>query len=525
MKEYIFTNGFVLNTKQKKFTEQSVLVRKDRITSIGTLQDCKIQAKSSYEIIDLKKRLLLPAFIDAHTHFVEYAKGRILVNLASCHTIEEICNYLINYREKLSYKPLWILGGGWNRNCLNNPQELSCNLLDAIFPDIPVALMSKDYHSKLCNSLALKIAGINKNTDNPKSGLIEHDKEGNLTGVLYETAGELINSYIIYPEEKVFIQAISETVESIYPLGLVGFNSMESILSRDLMLKTQEQGKKFRFCWHFYPEDYEKVLQEGKKSYEGDEFYKLGGLKLFGDGSLGSQTAAMFENYPAGGNGILRYTDEELYNTMLSAAENGFAATIHAIGNRCVKQVIDCALRLKSSGKFNMLFNRIEHIQAIRKEDIPLLKKAELFASLQPIHIANDVLMIEKHWKDVIEQAYSIKSIITEGISYAFGSDVPIETINPFQGIYSALERHPDNNPALPQFRPEQSISAMEAILGYTIGAAKSSKSEKERGSIETGKLADLIVIEDYRKFPSTFWLTAKSELTMLNGEIVFPEG
>lgn len=117
------------------------------------------------------------------------------------------------------------------------------------------------------------------------------------------------------------------------------------------------------------------MLQEGKKSYEGDEFYKLGGLKLFGDGSLGSQTAAMFENYPAGGNGILRYTDEELYNTMLSAAENGFAAYYSCYRNRCVKQVIDCALRLKSSGKFNMLFNRIEHIQAIRKEDIPLLKK------------------------------------------------------------------------------------------------------------------------------------------------------
>lgn len=153
-----------------------------------------------------------------------------------------------------------------NRNCLNNPQELSCNLLDAIFPDIPVALMSKDYHSKLCNSLALKIAGINKNTDNPKSGLIEHDKEGNLTGVLYETAGELINSYIIYPEEKVFIQAISETVESIYPLGLVGFNSMESILSRDLMLKTQERGKNSVSAGIFTLRIMKKCCRKGKRA-------------------------------------------------------------------------------------------------------------------------------------------------------------------------------------------------------------------------------------------------------------------
>ena len=524
MKEYIFTNGFVLNTKQRSFTEQSVLVRKNRIAGMGTLRDCILQAKSAYTIIDLKKRLLLPAFIDAHTHFVEYAKGRILVNLSHCNTIDEIYNYLVAYRKMLSHQPQWILGYGWNRNILAHPEELNCQFLDALYPDIPVALMSKDYHSKLCNSLALKIAGINNNTPNPAGGLIERNNAGELTGILLEKANELIDPYIIYPDEKLLIQAIADTVETIYPIGLTGFNSMESIDSRDLMLITQEQGKKFRFCWHFYYEDYDKVLQEGKKSYEGDEFYKPGGLKLFGDGSLGSQTAAMFANYLSGGNGILRYSDEELYATMLCAAENGYSTTIHAIGNRCVKQVIDCALRLKATGRFNQLFNRIEHIQAIRNEDIPLLQKSGLFASLQPIHIANDVPLIEKHWNESKEQAYSLKSIITAGIPYAFGSDTPVETINPFQGIYSAMERRTDNNPALPQFRPEQSLTAIEAILGYTIGAAKSSKSEKERGSIENGKLADLLVIRDYRNYPASFWLEAKSELTMLDGKIVWQE-
>lgn len=519
--DYIFTNGFILNSRKKCFEDKSILIHKNKIAYLGDLQDCKMQAKSGFETIDLKRKLLLPAFMDAHTHFVEFAKSRILVNLQDCYNIEKIKTYLINYRDNLNWNPKWILGGGWDRNRIDNPEELSLKLLDSIFPDLPVALMSKDYHSKLCNSLALKIAGIDKNKPNPSGGLIEHNKRGELTGVLYESANELIDPYIIYPEEQVIVQAISETVDSLYPMGLVGFNSMESIFSRDLMLKAQAQGKKFRFCWHFYPEDYEKVLQEGFKSYEGDEFYKLGGLKLFGDGSLGSQTAAMYEEYPAGGYGILRYADEELYNTMLSAAENGFATTIHAIGNRCVSQVINCALKLKLTGKFNQFFNRIEHIQAIRKEDIPLLKKAELFASLQPIHIANDVPLIEKHWKDVIDQAYSISSLIAAGIPYAFGSDVPIETINPFQGIYSAIERRPNNNPSLPQFRKDQSITALNAIMGYTLGAAMSTKSEKERGSIATGKLADLIVIEDYRKYPNTFWLTAKSELTMLNGEIM----
>ncbi len=216
---------------------------------------------------------------------------------------------------------------------------------------------------------------------------------------------------------------------------------MESISSRDLMLISQEQGKKFRFCWHFYYEDYEKVLQEGKKSYEGDEFYKPGGLKLFGDGSLGSQTAAMYANYPSGGNGILRYSDEELYATMLCAAENGYSTTIHAIGNRCVKQVIDCALRLKATGRFKQLFNRIEHIQAIRNEDIPLLQKSGLFASLQPIHIANDVPLIKKHWKESKEQAYSLKSIIYSRNSLCFRFRHTCGNHHHFQGIYCAMER------------------------------------------------------------------------------------
>jgi len=263
-------------------------------------------------------------------------------------------------------------------------------------------------------------------------------------------------------------------------------------------------------------------LQEGIKSYEGNEFYKLGGLKLFGDGSLGSQTAAMFESYPQGEKGILRYTDDELFSLVLSAAENGLSSTIHSIGNRCVKQVIDCFLRLKKTGIHNTLFNRIEHIQAIRNEDIPLLKSSGLFASLQPVHIANDIPLINKYWSDIKEQTYSIKSLISTGIEYAFGSDAPIETINPFLGIYSAIERRQNNNPKNPQFRPEQSINPFEAIWGYTMGAAKSTKSEHKRGSIETGKLADLIVIEDFRQYPSTFWLTAKSELTMINGDIVY---
>lgn len=500
----------------------AILVVNDSIFHIGSRTECQNLASNPTQEIDVRQKYILPAFTDAHTHFVELSKSRILVNLKECKSIADIEHELSQYRKKLSWDAEWILGGGWNRNVLDDPQHLNKHLLDKIFPDIPVALFSRDYHAKLLNSKALAIAGWDSQTKDPPGGQFERMPDGSLSGVLFETATEMIDKYTTAPPAQIIVNGIKDTVESIYELGLIGFHSMESHASASLLQEAQNQGALFRLCWHFQANELDMMIDSERKSYEGDENFKIGGLKLFGDGSLGSRTAAMFDTYPNDqSRGILRYEDEELYHQMEKAAKAGLASTIHAIGDRCVRQIIDATLRLQKNSRFKDLFHRIEHVQSIRLSDIADLKKSGLFASLQPVHIANDIPMIHKSWHHIEEEAYAFKSLIDAGVPYAFGSDAPIETINPFHGIYSALQRRLNVNPELESLNTAESISVEQAIEGYTSGAAAASGSEMIRGKIAKGYLADLIVVEDYRHLPDEYWIEARSLLTMIGGTIV----
>ncbi|HNQ43164.1 MAG TPA: amidohydrolase, partial [Candidatus Cloacimonadota bacterium] len=422
------------------------------------------------------------------------------------------------------WKPRWILGGGWNRNVLSDPMALDKSILDHIFPDIPVALFSKDYHSKLCSSKALSIAGITGNTLDPVGGRIERDITGEPTGVLFETAAETLDRFIVPAPQSIIVRAVQEAVEDMYLNGLAGFHTMENQVSKDILLAAQSQGSRFRFCWHFQTTDLDSVIETGKCSYTGDEWYKLGGLKLFTDGSLGSRTAAMYEDYTGepGNKGILRYTDDELYALAEMAAQHGLSTTIHAIGDRAVKQVIQMITKLNLHPQYKYLSHRIEHVQSIRLADIDKLKQTGMLASLQPVHLANDVPMIEAFWSDIKEEVYPFKSLIHAGIPYAFGSDAPIETMNPFAGIYTALERKQGLSRDAVTWRPQERIPVDVAISGYTMGSALASCSQDVLGSIDKGKYADLIILEDFRELPSSYWLEAHSLFTMVGGKVVY---
>ncbi len=518
---YIFTNGHIYNHAKQSFVSASLLTENDIIKFIGTLPECRLAATAHPETIDLKGKLLLPSFTDTHTHFVEYAKGSLMVNLASCYSMDSISAGLSNYRKQLNWPAKWILGDGWDKNRLSNPAELNRHFLDKLFPDIPVALKSKDYHSRWCNSLALSLAGINQDTPDPQGGRIERFPDGTPNGILSETASDMMDSYIVQPSSQQIIKAITDSVQGLYKLGLTGFHSLESCASRDLMLIAQSQGSRFRLCWHFMLEDFDKAISEGISSYKGDEWFKPGGLKLFGDGSLGSQTAAMFSPYPSGSTGILRIEDSAMLQYLTRAAEHNIGATIHAIGDRSVRQAIEAVLSLKKLFPTKDLLHRLEHVQSIRNEDIPLLKASGMFAAVQPVHLANDVPMIEQYWNDIQNEVYSFGSMQNSGIPLCFGSDAPIESINPCLGIYSAIQRRPQLDPQQPQFRPDQVISPLQAINAYGYNAAQISRSEHRRGSLECGKLADIIVLDDFRSQPDEFWLNAFSHLTMISGQIV----
>lgn len=522
--DYIFTNGHVLNLSTGTWESKSLLTHNGRIACIDDLDNCRKTAPSAYEIIDLKGKLLLPAFMDTHTHFVEYAKKHLFVSLSKCRSLDAIHQSLTRYRDNLPYPASWILGDGWDRNLLDNPLALNRHFLDQVFPDMPVVLTSKDYHCKLCNTKALKLAGITARTADPYAGRIERDALGFPTGMLYETAGELVTPYIKTASDTEIVNAIKQSIRDCYKMGLIGFHSLETLNSRNLLLQAYNEGMQFRLIWHFQTDELEQVSHERSDIYPPKTHYKTWGMKIFGDGTLGSQTAGMFDAYPDNPDnlGLLRYSDEELLSLILSAAKQGFPCSIHAIGNRCVHQALAAIRESRTKHGFTALKHRIEHVQAIRDKDILLMKQLEVCAAVQPLHLAYDVPMIDKLWFDIQDQVYSFNSMLKQGVPLAFGSDSPIESINPFLGIYSAIERRPALNLELPAFRPDESISPMQAIHGYTLGAAAASQDEDVRGSLAVGKLADLLVLEDFRFSTPEFWLEAVSRLTMIQGEIVY---
>ena len=503
----------------------SVLIEGDRISLIADLASCQAACRGKYELIDLQKKVLLPAFIDTHTHFSEYAKKRKQVDLSGLNSISEIRIRLEEFRRNNPVLPAWILGGGWDKNRLDYPEKFDKNLLDEFFPYTPVALFSKDYHSRCCNSAALKAAGINISSPDPQGGKICRDAQGEPTGILLETASELLEKHIIPLSNGETRKCMAETVPELHGFGLASLHSMEVPAGAQVLAEFCQNSHALRVCRHFYLDEFEAMAASGKKSGDGDDWYRLGGLKLFADGALGSQTAAMFDEYPNsnGNRGILRHSEEELLDLIEKAAQSGFATSVHALGDRAVFTTIKAFQKAK---KWDLpLPQRIEHVQSIRAEDVPELKNSGVFCAVQPVHLANDVELIERHWAQTKEQAYSFRSLLDAGITLGFGSDSPIESINPFWGIYTAITRKKALNPKEEPWLPEQRITVWEALHGYTLGAAAASSEAGLKGSIKPGKLADLIVIEDFTRLPDEYWLQARSLLTIVGGEILWRKG
>ncbi len=497
---------------------KSILVTGDTIKHIGQFSECIALADSTPELLDLKGKIVLPSFTDTHTHFVELAKRRIMVDLSSCKSLGEIREELGKFRARLTTP--WVLGGGWDKNALENPEALNKEFLDSIFPDIPVALWSKDYHAKLCNSIAFKIAGIDESSPDPAGGKLGRNSSGMLNGILYEKASDNLEPLIVQPDKEILLKAIRETIRDAHIVGITGIHTMEGAFSWSLLKQDSIDNRDMRFTWHFPPEELESLAATGSKTHSGDHWLRIGGMKLFADGALGSQTAAMFTPYTNSSHtGILRYSDDELFSEAQRAVSQGFALCIHAIGTKAVHQVLSTFIKLNN--QYPNPGHRIEHVQSIRPDELALLKESGAACAMQPVHLANDIPMIEQHWQEIKTQAYCFKDILANCLSYGFGSDAPIETNNPFLGIYTALERKHALNPASVSWQADQAISLQQAIYGYTAGAAGLNNTHDVLGSIKPGYLADLIVMDDFEHSGPEYWLEARPSLVMCNGRIV----
>jgi predicted amidohydrolase YtcJ len=418
----------------------------------------------------------------------------------------------------------WILGGGWTANHWTDGYPHK-RYLDQISTNSPIALYNKDGHTQWLNSKAMKMVGFNKIANDPLGGKIGRDKENELTGLVYEKACDVVDRFC----EKISYEQLQRCMEKLYPelyaLGITSVHSCESLDIWSLFQRMAMQNDlNLRICMHPPVEDADTFINCGLCSGFGNEWLRLGGLKYFVDGSLGSQTAEMFENYTGlDHSGIEVLNEADLKDSLRYTTEKNFSATIHAIGDKANHKTLNALKHVNKLSIKSGLRHRIEHAQIISDDDILRFAEQKVIASMQPLHITDDVKISEKYINNRTRNAYRVGSLISNGVKVVFGSDMPIADPNPLKGILAAHRRRYLLDKKEPSWHESECISVSEALYAYTREAAYASYEENLKGTLEAGKLADFIglpiALEDADEDSLR---ETQVNLTVLGGEVVF---
>jgi predicted amidohydrolase YtcJ len=494
------------------------------LEKLGTDREI-LQSRSSDDmVIDANGSLILPAFTDAHTHFFEYVKRRLQLDLSGCNSLSESMD-LIRRRVQETPEGSWITGGGWNRNLWDEHDYPTRHQLDEISTRHFIALDSKDWHVCWVNTPVLEKLGIDLKNPYPGARHLAIDPRNSaFTGVLEENAR--LSVYDIMPEwdyprlRKMYQKVLQE----FYRLGFGTIHLVET--TRELEIARQAHQKcelGLRSFWYLPVKELDKALELRNQETERDEFIRIAGVKLFVDGAFGSQTAELLENYQGlGHSGVENMAGEELDNLVSEAIRAKLSCAIHAIGDRAIQKTLRVLGRYHQLSTDFGLRHRIEHAQMIRPEDIPLFAKYGIYASLQPIHLASDVPVINKYLGKRARITYPYKSLVDSEAILVFGSDIPIEDFNPWHAIYTAMERRYLMNPAEKPFFPDQKLDLPTCLQAYTVNSARIVGMENRFGRIQPGMKADIFIPDrDIFKISSEDLKETTSLLTVLNGVIV----
>jgi hypothetical protein len=486
--------------------------------------DAEVMAQyrgTASEVVDLGGLNVLPGLTDSHIHFVGWCLMRTRPHLEKLRSIEG-CLEAVSEGLGRTRPGEWLVGTGWDKNLWGNGRIPSRRDLDRASRKNPVALWSKDWHALWLNSAALKRLGIARSTPEVAGGRIERDARGEPTGILREEAANQFYNKVPFPPDRSAKAAVLAGRQEFWRLGLTGFHSMEGPAEyRVLQLLDEERSLGLRGTLYFRHQHLDKLVELGLRTGFGSRRLRIGGIKLFVDGALGSQTAWMLGPYEKSRyRGMPVLGRRELQELVDKASAAGLACAVHAIGdaaNRLALDVFEDARRTEKR-----LRHRIEHCQLVRPEDIRRFRRLGIVASVQPSHCPSDLDLIERHWGERGRHAYPFGAMARAGAALAFSSDAPIEDPDPWRGIQAAVTRQ--RIPAdRPPFHPEQSVSVEQAVRAYTTGAAWASGDDGWKGSLEPGKAADFVCLSDdiFRIRPEEIH-KVRVERTVVGGRTVF---
>jgi len=520
MKDLMLLNGKIYTMNPKQSRAFAVAVRDSKIIAVGKTSDVENLGKRNFKVINLQRKTVLPGFVDCHTHFFSFALSLGQVNLDQINSFDQILSEIKTFAKRLKPKE-WLLGRGWDKNILKRGATFNKEILDKICTENPVALRSKDHHLLWVNSLALKLAGIDQYKENPPGGEIERDPISHKpTGILKENACNLVWEKIQPPSSQQCKRLLAEAMKKANRLGLTGihdFEEQKAVFFFQQFLKDGELS--LRVCFWISKENLNSAINLGLQSGFGSENLKFGGVKFYSDGALGSQTALMFEPYENSEDnfGIEVTSQQELTEWVKKASQAGISVAIHAIGDKGVHQALNTIEHTKNKN----LRHRIEHIQLLHPQDLERFRKLGVIASVQPYHAPSDRDIADKYWGKREGFCYPYKSLLNQKTRLVFGSDLPIETMDPLKIIYAAVTRRKETERRRAWY-PQERLSVKEAVFAYTKGASYASYEEKIKGSIEIGKLGDMVVLSKniFEINPEEI-LQTRVEYTIVGGKII----
>ena len=529
--DLIITNANVRTLDANRPRAQAVAVLGNRVIAVGTSSEVERARGPRTRTIDAGGALVLPGFNDSHVHFLGGGFQLASVDLRDAATPEEFAERVRRFAERRA-KNLWITGGDWDHERWPGAPLPTRELIDSFTPETPVFVSRLDGHMALANSHALKLAGVTRETKDPPGGLIVRDpKTGEPTGVLKDNAMSFVFSKIPEPSFEEKLTAARAATEHAARLGVTSVQDMSAGDDVGIYQTLLDRGELKTRIYAVAPLGaWKRLADVGVRARFGDDMLRIGGLKGFSDGSLGSTTALFFEPYDDApdtrglGSGL---AEGEMSGRVRSADAAGLQVMIHAIGDRANDQILSIYEQVaRAHGDRDRRF-RIEHAQHLRREEIQEFARQKVVASMQPYHAIDDGRWAEKRiGPERIKGTYAFRSLIDAGATLAFGSDWTVAPLDPMLGVYAAVTRRTLDGKNPQGWVPEQKITVEEAVRAYTFGSAYAEFAEKVKGTIAPGMLADIVILDrDIFTIDPVEIEKTLVRMTIVDGRVVYEKG
>ncbi|MCC3860149.1 amidohydrolase [Pseudemcibacter aquimaris] len=527
--DIVLTNGTVYTVNDNNPSAEAIAIKDSKFIYVGDNGGAERYACGDANVIDLAGKAVYPGFIESHGHISGVGFREVNLNLQGINSLAEMLAAVKEYADANPDQP-WIVGRGWIEKVWPEKRFPTRQDLDEIVPDRPVYLTRADGHASVINTVAMNMAEITGQSENPVGGHINLDENGEPTGMLIDTAMRYVRPLIPAPTSADVKRAIQAGTERNVKLGWTGFqNAGSSWESFNLMKELRDEGKLAHRIYDAmgYGDSASKLVADGA-IIDPEHYLTVRDIKIVMDGALGSRGAAFIEPYADyDTRGLMRYTPEEILPLLEGALKAGIQIETHAIGDDANRKVLDAYEMAfnnvpKSQRKVNDVRWRIEHAQNVQPDDVDRFIDLDVLPSMQPshaigdLHFAEDRLGLER-----LKNAYLWRVFIDKGAIIPGGSDQPVEIGDPRIEFYAAIARKDLNGFSAQGWHPEYAVTREEALKMLTIWGAYAAFQEDALGSIEMGKLADLVVFDkDLMVIPEDQIMSSNAVLTIVHGDI-----